>query len=118
MYKWQLDLIDKMARFKGRGLIQITGRNQGKSILYSQWLKSMMNQIHKKEIIWIDTSRRNTLAARVRKTPEGWDLGISEQDLAPIIEWCEQNNCGKRISFDMIKFKNKKEITMFLLRWG
>ncbi len=118
MHKWQLDLLDKMAKFKGRGLLQITGRNVGKGLLYNQWLNYMTREIHKKEIFWVDTSRRLTLAARVRKTPEGWDLGISEQDIMPIVEWCKEHNCGVRTSFDMIKFRNKKEMTMFLLRWG
>ncbi len=118
MHKWQLDLLDKMKQFKGRGLIQITGRNQGKSIAYNQWLKHMTSQTHKKEIFWVETARKNTLSARVRKTPEGWDLGISEQDIMPIVEWCKEHNCGVRTSFDMIRFRNKKEITMFLLRWG
>lgn len=85
---------------------------------YSKWYHTMINQNHKKEIFWVDTARRLTLAARVRKTPEGWDLGISEQDIMPIVEWCKEHNCGVRTSFDMIKFRNKKEITMFLLRWG
>ncbi len=118
MHKWQLDLLDKMAKFKGRGLLQITGRNVGKGLLYNQWLNYMTREIHKKEIFWVDTARRLTLAARVRKTPEGWDLGISEQDIMPIVEWCHEHNCGVRTSFDMIKFRNKKEMTMFLLRWG
>lgn len=78
----------------------------------------MTSQIHSKEIFWVETARKNTLSARVRKTPEGWDLGISEQDIMPIVEWCHRNNCGVRISFDMIQFRNKKEMTMFLLRWG
>jgi len=85
---------------------------------YSQWLKAMTNSTPRKEIFWVDTARRLTLAARVRKTPEGWDLGISEQDIMPIVLWCQEHNCGVRTSFDMIRFRNKKEMTMFLLRWG
>ncbi len=44
--------------------------------------------------------------------------GLREEHLLPVQEWCEANNCGTRISFDMWKFKNKKEITAFLLKWG
>lgn len=72
----------------------------------------------KKKIKWITTSRRFTLAARVEVQPRGFEVGINESDMDPIQKWCEEHNCGVRTSFDMIKFKNKKEMTMFLLRWG
>jgi hypothetical protein len=71
-----------------------------------------------KKIFWVTTANRNILAGRSQVGPRGYEVGINETDIDPIQEWCEQHNCGKRISFDMIKFKNKKEITMFLLRWG
>lgn len=71
-----------------------------------------------KKIKWIDTSRRCTLAARIEVQPRGFEVGITESDMDPIQKWCEEHNCGVRTSFDMIKFKNKKEMTMFLLRWG
>jgi hypothetical protein len=71
-----------------------------------------------KRIFWVETARRNTLAARVEVQPRGWEVGISEQDMDPIQKWCEEHNCGRRISFDMMQFKNKKQMTLFLLRWG
>lgn len=43
---------------------------------------------------------------------------LTEEDLKPVWEWCAINNCGTRMSFDMFKFRNKKQITMFLLRWS
>lgn len=72
----------------------------------------------KKEIVWVETARRNSLSARVRIQPRGWEVGINEQDIDPIQQWCEEHNCGKRTSFDTFQFKTKKEKTMFLLRWG
>lgn len=35
-----------------------------------------------------------------------------------IAEWCLKNKCGKRTSYDTFKFRNRKQITMFLLRWA
>jgi hypothetical protein len=58
------------------------------------------------------------IKAYVDVAPRGYETGLSEEDMDPIQEWCKQTNCGVRTSFDMFKFKNKKEITMFLLRWG
>lgn len=80
------------------------------------WLDEITEM--KKKIKWITTSRRLTLAARVEIQPRGYEVGINEADMDPIQQWCEEHNCGTRTSFDMIKFKNKKEMTMFLLRWG
>jgi hypothetical protein len=71
-----------------------------------------------RKIFWVSTANRNTLAARSQVAPRGYEVGINETDVDPIQAWCEQHNCGKRISFDMFKFRNKKEITMFLLKWG
>ena len=44
--------------------------------------------------------------------------GLREEHLIPVQQWCEANRCGRRISFDMFRFKNREQITMFLLRWG
>ena len=35
-----------------------------------------------------------------------------------IQEWCDQNKCGVRMSYDMWKFRSKAEVTAFLLRWS
>jgi len=35
----------------------------------------------------------------------------------PIQEWCLENNCGRRMSYDTFRFRNQKQKTMFLLRW-
>jgi len=35
----------------------------------------------------------------------------------PIQEWCLENNCGRRMSYDTFRFRNQKQKTLFLLRW-
>ena len=71
-----------------------------------------------KKIKWVKTARKCSLSARVEVMPRGWEVGISEKDIEPIQAWCQQNRCGRRISFDTFQFKNKAQITMFLLRWA
>jgi hypothetical protein len=43
---------------------------------------------------------------------------LQESDMDPIQAWCEEHKCGIRTSFDTFKFKDKKHLTMFILRWG
>jgi len=80
------------------------------------WIDEMSTMT--KSIKWIRTARRCSLSARVEVQPRGWEVGISEADMLPIHEWCLKNHCGKRVSFDTFQFKNKKEMTLFLLRWS
>lgn len=75
-----------------------------------------------KKIFWVTSAEKNTLAGRVRVIAFSGDTeftsGLSESDVDPIQKWCEEHNCGVRTSFDTFQFKNKKQLTMFLLRWG
>lgn len=43
---------------------------------------------------------------------------LTEDFMNEVQEWTKQTKCGLRMSFDMFKFKNKKHMTMFLLRWA
>ena len=82
----------------------------------SIWVDEMVTIITAKKIVWIPTAGRNTLTARI--SSNSWLIGIGEHDLMPVQEWCNENNCGKRVSFDQFQFRNKKEMTMFLLKWS
>jgi len=76
-----------------------------------------------KKIKWVTAARRFSLSARTLvESRDGehryYPTGMSEEDMVLIQEWCVQNNCGKRTSFDTFQFKSRKEMTMFLLRWS
>lgn len=43
-----------------------------------------------------------------------WD---SPEDLRSIAKWCNEHQCGKQVNIRAFSFKNKDELTMFLLRW-
>ena len=50
MYEWQKELIEQMTKFKGRGMVQVTGRNAGKSTLAAQALQRLWNDVMAKPI--------------------------------------------------------------------
>jgi len=80
------------------------------------WVDEMTN-IDKK-IKWIQSEGRLRLAARAELLPRGWEVGLTEAEMDAVHEWCQEHNCGKRTSFDTFQFRSKKEMTMFLLKWG
>ena len=43
---------------------------------------------------------------------------ITEEDMVAVADWCHENDCGRRISFDTFRFRRAEEITAFLLRWS
>ena len=69
-----------------------------------------------KKILWAKVGS-NELRAYNEVAPRGFESGLREEDMDPIQQWSTENKCGVRISFDTWKFKNPREITMFLLRW-
>ena len=83
---------------------------------HSIWIDEMAT-IDKK-IKWIQSEGRLRLAARAEIQPRGWEVGLTQAEMDAVHEWCEQHHCGRRTSFDTFQFKSKKEMTMFLLRWG
>jgi len=79
----------------------------------------------KPEIYWVSAAQRFSLSARTRvqsldhSREDYWGgFGLTETDLVEIQQWCQDNNCGKRTSFDTFQFRNRQEITAFLLRWS
>ena len=72
----------------------------------------------KKKLFWIESSRRFSLAARAQVQQQELEIGLSEKDVDPIQEWCQKHDCGKRISFDTFQFRNRREMSFFLLRWS
>ena len=43
---------------------------------------------------------------------------VIQEQLDQIGQWCYENHCGRRTSYDMFKFRNEKDMTAFLLKWG
>ena len=46
------------------------------------------------------------------------DTQKNRQVIPQMTEWCAENECGYRTSYDTFKFRNQEQLTMFLLRWS
>ena len=44
--------------------------------------------------------------------------GYATVTLDQVGQWCYENHCGHRTSYDTFKFRNEKDMTAFLLKWG
>ena len=72
------------------------------------------------KIVWErDTTHPLTLYARMSYghgaiTP----TGLRSDDLGPVQDWCVQNRCGSRTSFEIFRFRTEQEVIMFLLKWS
>ena len=91
------------------------GRSMGKSSLLRLWKE--FDNMKPVKIIWHTLPGRKLKATWLPQA-RGFEMGLKESDMDPIQKWCQDSNCGKRISFDMFQFKTDKQITMFLLRWS
>lgn len=59
------------------------------------------------------TKKRNLVARAANEA-----RGLNEQDIDVIQEWCQENQCGLRTSFDTFRFKSDHDMTIFLLKWA
>ena len=92
------------------------GRQTGNSE-FNQTMQKFYDMQSSPKIIWHQLPGRKLKATWLPQA-RGFEMGLKESDMDPIQKWCQDSNCGKRISFDMFQFKTDKQITMFLLRWS
>ena len=96
------------------------GRQMGKSYVNSllkNWYASMREQYTPK-IKWQRLPGLKLQAYTDDVAPRGFERGLNESDMDPVQAWSEECRCGTRMSFNVWKFKNEKQITMFLIRWA
>lgn len=41
-----------------------------------------------------------------------------EDVIDEMVAWCQDRDCGRRVAYDMFTFRNRPELSMFLLRWA
>jgi hypothetical protein len=128
VHPWQLDLLDKMTKYKGKGLIQVTGRNTGKSAISAQALQRMMNDIHSRPIENIVLSEGTVYGSRYYTAEpiggnwiemEAWCYETFGDDTHPI--WGEKTapEPAQRWYKNNRKFwfRSEADRTMFVLKW-
>lgn len=100
-----------MSKAKGRSSVSAAAKQTGRNFFLPALINYMQQVNTVKKIQWVEGKKKNSLTAVC-------DNGLNEKDIDPIQQWCEEHHCGQRTSFDTFQFQNKKDITMFLLRWG
>jgi len=98
--------------------VVLTGRRMGKSYVNSL-LKNFYASMsgYQPKIKWQRLPGLKLQAYTDDVGPRGFERGLNETDMDPVQVWSDECNCGKRMSFNVWKFKNEKQITMFLIRW-
>ena len=97
------------------------GRQMGKSYVNSlmkNWYMHMNSPGYKPKIKWQRLPGLKLQAYTDDVAPRGFERGLNESDMDPVQAWTTECNCGTRMSFNVWKFKNEKQITMFLIRWS
>ena len=115
LYPYQIEFLKHMTQYKGRGIVQITGRNAGKSVVQKF---QMLPKAPKPKIKWKQLPGNKLQAYVDEIQARGFERGLNESDMDPIQDWSKECNCGVRTSFNTWEFKSDKHITMFLMKWS
>lgn len=131
MYKWQMNIVNRMAQFKGKGLLQITGRQMGKSTLNSQAaIERLMDDLGPYRLKLSSVEIHDELYYEVK--PVGW-MHKDELQWNAMITWVVETfgpsgtkenpgvwTAGERWYANNARFyfKDIKDRDWFVLRWS
>lgn len=127
---WQQHTLDKMKTFKGRGVVQVTGRNTGKSQLSAHALKRLFDDVYNRPVEDMVLSEGTVYGSRyycVEPVGGRWpemELWCHETFGATGSIWQEAKNLTpephKRWYANNRKFwfKEVKDRDWFILRWN
>ncbi len=127
MYPWQIKLLDKMTKYKGKGLLQVTGRNSGKSVTqaYHRLWNDIMSSV---EVSDIRLSEGKVYGARYYTAEpiggnwlemEAWCYQTFGDDVQPIWGESKAPEPAQRWYKNDRKFwfRNEADRTLFVLKW-
>lgn len=128
LYPWQQQLITAMTKYQGRGMVQITGRQTGKSVAQSAY-KRLFDDIYNRPVTDLKLSEGTVYGSRYYCVEpiggnwmdmETWALDTYGGPGTHI--WGDKNapEPAQRWYMNNRKFwfKNEKDRTMFILRWS
>ena len=118
MTNWQQNLMSGIKA--GEMMVISSGRQMGKSYvnsLLNNWYATMREQ-YTPTIKWQRLPGLKLQAYVDDIQPRGFERGLREDEMEAVQAWADECNCGTRMSFNVWKFKNEKQITMFLIRWA
>lgn len=129
MYPWQQEILEKMTQYKGRGLVQITGRGIGKGDFSAQAMKRLMDDINNRPIEDLVLGEGKVYGSRyytVEPIGGNWmDMEIWATETYGKTQgsiWAENTvpNPGERWYMNARKFwfKYKKDRDWFILKWS
>lgn len=128
IYPWQIELLEKMQKYKGRGAIQMTGRQIGKSAFSAQALKRMMDDIYNRPVEDLILSEQPVHGARYHCVQpvggswlemEAWcRQSFGEPgDMWESNDWCWPETARWLQNNRKFWFRNEADRTMFIMRW-
>lgn len=130
MYDWQQDFMDKMTKYKGRGLVQITGRNAGKSHWTNNAIQRLIDDLRSRPVESLTLSEGTVYGARyycVEPVGGNWpDMELWCHNIYGETSsiWSETKNLApeplKRWYMNNRKFwfRDVKDRDWFILRWN
>ena len=128
MYKWQIEILDRMKKFQGKGLVQITGRNAGKSYWTNLAIKRLMDDLNNRPIENLVLGQGTVYGARYHTVEpiggnwlemQSWCLDTYGDPGKHIWGEKEAPEPQQRWYMNNRKFwfRNQKDLTLFLLKW-
>jgi hypothetical protein len=130
LHPWQLDMLDKMTKYKGKGPLQVTGagRKVGKSIMNQQAIDRLMRDLNSQPVSDLILSEGKVYGARYYcvepvggnwREMEAWCYETFGDDTHPI--WGENKapEPAQRWYKNNRKFwfRNETDRTLFVLKW-
>jgi hypothetical protein len=126
MYQHQKDLLDKMTKYKGKGVVQITGRQMGKSYWTGQAINRLMKDLMNRPV------EELVLAERLYRTARFYTVEPVGGNWMDMEVWCLKTfgpsgdvwdfktaNVGRWYKNDRkFWFRNAKDRDWFVLKWS
>lgn len=130
LYNWQKEFLTRMTQFKGRGALQITGRNTGKSHWTNQAIKRLMEDIASRPVEAIICDVGTVYGCRYYTVEpiggnwidmETWCLdSFGSSSTSPIWGESKVPDVNERWYTNNRKFwfRDEKDRDWFLIRWN